>query len=72
MRQPKMSSEPRARRKCTTMVGFFQSALIITSYSLLIAETNNGNMASGPGWCSKLWIGVNGEALIGIELLCFS
>lgn len=26
-------------------------------------------MASGPGWPSKLWIGVNGEALIGIELL---
>lgn len=30
------------------------------------------NMASGPGWRSKLWIRVNGEPLIGIELLCFS
>lgn len=30
----------------------------------------HNNMASGPGWHSKLWIGVNGEALIGIELLC--
>lgn len=29
-------------------------------------------MASGAGWRSKLWIGVNGEALIGTELLCFS
>lgn len=27
-------------------------------------------MASGPSWHFKLWIGVNGDALIGAELLC--
>lgn len=27
------------------------------------------NMASGPGWRSKLWISVNGEVLIEIEAL---
>lgn len=66
MRQPKMSSEPRARRKCTTMVGRRRGNKSSAK------RKKHGNMASGPGWCSKLWIGVNGEALIGIELLCFS
>lgn len=66
MRQLKMSSEPRVRRKCTRIVGRRRGN------KSRAKRKKHRNMASGPGWCSKLWIGVNGEALIGIELLCFA
>lgn len=62
-----MSSEPQARRKCTKRWKNRGETKV-----QLNKRKIHDNMASGPGWRSTLWIGGNGEALIGIELLSFS
>lgn len=62
-----MSSDPQARRKCTKRWEEDGETKVE-----LNKRKKRDNMASGPGWRSKLWIGVNGEPLIGTELLCLS
>lgn len=66
-----MSSDPQARGKCSKRWEE-EGETKVEKRKKLNKRKKHDNMASGHGWCSKLWIAVNGEALIGIELLSFS